>query len=112
MKIVHTVVVAWCMALLMGAGARAAGAPTTAADPQLDAPLLAGSADLLVDYGTKSAVCNVTGTNFKEGDWVMGLNALEDYSVVLPGGHMRARSVRLDDWIGPEASPIKRAKAR
>lgn len=25
-------------------------------------------------------------TDFKEGDWVMGLNALEDYSVAMPGG--------------------------
>ena len=33
-------------------------------------------------------------------------------SVALPGGHMRASSVRLDDWTGPEASPISVAKAR
>ncbi|MES2634542.1 MAG: cytochrome c-type biogenesis protein [Pseudomonadota bacterium] len=46
MKIVHTVVVAWCMALLMGAGARAAEAPPTAADPQLEARVLAVSAEL------------------------------------------------------------------
>ncbi len=33
-------------------------------------------------------------------------------SVVLSGGHSRASSVRLEAWIGPEASPIRMAKAR
>ena len=33
-------------------------------------------------------------------------------SVVLPGGQSRASSVRLEAWIGPEASPISTAKAR
>ena len=33
-------------------------------------------------------------------------------SVALVGGHMRANSVRLEAWIGPEASPIRMAKAR
>src|SRR5690349_22682648 len=37
---------------------------------QIGKPCVAGSADLLVDYGSKSAVCNVTGTQFAEGDWV------------------------------------------
>src|SRR6185369_2804162 len=31
---------------------------------------VAGSADLLVDYAGKQAHCNVTGTEFREGDWV------------------------------------------
>ena len=31
---------------------------------------MAGSADLLIDYAGKQAHCNVTGTEFKEGDWV------------------------------------------
>ena len=33
-------------------------------------------------------------------------------SVILPGGHILARSVRLEAWIGPEASPMRMAKAR
>jgi hypothetical protein len=33
-------------------------------------------------------------------------------SVVLSAGHSLASSVRLDDWIGPDASPIRMAKAR
>ena len=37
---------------------------------QIGKPCVAGSADLLVDYANKQAVCNVTGTEFKEGDWV------------------------------------------
>jgi pyruvate,orthophosphate dikinase len=31
---------------------------------------VAGSADLLIDYGTKSAHCDRSGVDFKEGDWV------------------------------------------
>ena len=37
---------------------------------QIGKPCVAGSADLLVDYANKQAACNVTGTEFKEGDWV------------------------------------------
>jgi pyruvate,orthophosphate dikinase len=37
---------------------------------QIGKPCVAGSADLLVDYAGKQAKCNVTGTEFKEGDWV------------------------------------------
>ena len=37
---------------------------------QIGKPCVAGSADLLVDYAGKQAHCNVTGTEFKEGDWV------------------------------------------
>jgi pyruvate, orthophosphate dikinase len=37
---------------------------------QIGKPCVAGSADLVVDYGSKSAHCSVTGTDFKEGDWV------------------------------------------
>src|SRR3954447_10012080 len=33
-------------------------------------PCVAGSADLLIDYGTKSAHCDRSGVDFKEGDWV------------------------------------------
>src|SRR6187397_2717647 len=37
---------------------------------QIGKPCVAGSADLMVDYAGKQAHCNVTGTQFKEGDWV------------------------------------------
>lgn len=35
--------------------------------------------------------------DFKVGDWVLGLNAMEDYSVVLPGGFTSAIDVSLVD---------------
>ena len=37
---------------------------------QIGKPCVAGSADLVVDYAGAQAHCNVTGTEFKEGDWV------------------------------------------
>src|SRR4051794_37500753 len=37
---------------------------------QIGKPCVAGSADLSVDYAGKQAHCNVTGTEFQEGDWV------------------------------------------
>jgi pyruvate, orthophosphate dikinase len=37
---------------------------------QIGKPCVAGSADLIVDYAGHQAHCNVTGTEFKEGDWV------------------------------------------
>jgi pyruvate,orthophosphate dikinase len=37
---------------------------------QIGKPCVAGSADLMVDYAGRQAHCNVTGTQFKEGDWV------------------------------------------
>ena len=37
---------------------------------QIGKPCVAGSADLIVDYPGAQAHCNVTGTEFKEGDWV------------------------------------------
>jgi pyruvate,orthophosphate dikinase len=37
---------------------------------QIGKPCVAGSADLLVDYANAQARCNVTRTEFKEGDWV------------------------------------------
>ena len=37
---------------------------------QIGKPCVAGSADLIVDYAGAQAHCNVTGTEFKEGDWV------------------------------------------
>src|SRR5690349_1850692 len=37
---------------------------------QIGKPCVAGSSDLIVDYAGKQAHCNVTGTEFKQGDWV------------------------------------------
>src|SRR5262245_49624083 len=37
---------------------------------QIGKPCVAGSADLVVDYAGAQAHCNVTHTEFKEGDWV------------------------------------------
>jgi pyruvate,orthophosphate dikinase len=37
---------------------------------QIGKPCVAGSADLVVDYGSKAAHCDRTGIEFKEGDWV------------------------------------------
>ena len=37
---------------------------------QIGKPCVAGSSDLLVDYAGRQAHCNVTGIEFKEGDWV------------------------------------------
>ncbi len=37
---------------------------------QIGKPCVAGSADLAIDYATKSASCARTGIDFKEGDWV------------------------------------------
>jgi pyruvate,orthophosphate dikinase len=37
---------------------------------QIGKPCVAGSADLIVDYSGKQAHCNVTGVDFKQGDWL------------------------------------------
>ncbi len=37
---------------------------------QIGKPCVAGSADLVIEYATKSAHCGKTGIDFKEGDWV------------------------------------------
>jgi len=37
---------------------------------QIGKPCVAGSADLVIDYGSKAAHCGLTGIDFKEGDWV------------------------------------------
>ncbi len=37
---------------------------------QIGKPCVAGSADLMIDYAAKGATCAVTGTSFREGDWV------------------------------------------
>ena len=37
---------------------------------QIGKPCVAGCAELVVDYGTKSAKSSLTGTSFAEGDWI------------------------------------------
>src|SRR4051794_14035167 len=37
---------------------------------QIGKPCVAGSADLMVDHAGQQAHCNVTGTEFRQGDWV------------------------------------------
>ncbi|MFL5778200.1 MAG: putative PEP-binding protein, partial [Chloroflexota bacterium] len=37
---------------------------------QIGKPCVAGSSDLIVEYGSKAAHCDRTGIEFKEGDWV------------------------------------------
>jgi pyruvate, orthophosphate dikinase len=37
---------------------------------QIGKPCVAGSADLSIDYAGKEAHCSVTGTEFRQGDWV------------------------------------------
>ena len=59
---------------------------------QIGKPCVAGSADLIVDYAGKQAHCNITGTDFKEGDWV-SLDGSTGAPV--PRGHPdRVRAVR------------------
>src|SRR6187431_2472920 len=60
---------------------------------QIGKPCVAGSADLAVDYATSSAVCNVTGTNFKEGDWV----SLDGSSGALYVGALPTVEARFED---------------
>ena len=67
---------------------------------QIGKPCVAGSADLLVDYATKSAVCNVTGTDFTEGDWV----SLDGSAGALYKGALPTVEARFEDQ--PELQQI------
>jgi pyruvate,orthophosphate dikinase len=67
---------------------------------QIGKPCVAGSADLLVDYGGKQATCNVTGTRFKEGDWV----SLDGTTGALYEGALPTVSARFEDQ--PELQKI------
>ena len=60
---------------------------------QIGKPCVAGSADLLIDYGGKQAKCNVTGTQFKEGDWV----SLDGTTGALYEGALPTISARFED---------------
>jgi pyruvate, orthophosphate dikinase len=67
---------------------------------QIGKPCVAGSADLLVDYANKQASCNVTGTEFKEGDWV----SLDGSSGALYLGALPTVEARFEDQ--PELQQI------
>jgi pyruvate,orthophosphate dikinase len=60
---------------------------------QIGKPCVAGSADLIVDYAGSQAHCNVTGTQFKEGDWV----SLDGSSGALYVGALPTVDARFED---------------
>ncbi len=60
---------------------------------QIGKPCVAGSADLMVDYARAQAHCNVTGTEFKEGDWV----SLDGTSGALYVGALPTVDARFED---------------
>ena len=60
---------------------------------QIGKPCVAGSADLIVDYPGAQAHCNVTGTEFKEGDWV----SLDGSSGALYVGALPTIEARFED---------------
>ena len=60
---------------------------------QIGKPCVAGSADLIVDYRGKQAHCNVTGTEFKQGDWV----SLDGSSGALYLGALPTVEARFED---------------
>src|SRR5512143_1128563 len=60
---------------------------------QIGKPCVAGSADLIVDYANAQAHCNVTGTQFKEGDWV----SLDGSSGALYAGALPTVDARFED---------------
>ncbi len=69
---------------------------------QIGKPCVAGSADLIVDYGGKQAHCNVTGVEFKEGDWV----SLDGTTGALYLGAIPTVSARFEDQ--PELQQVLR----
>jgi pyruvate,orthophosphate dikinase len=60
---------------------------------QIGKPCVAGSSDLIVDYANAEAHCNVTGTEFKEGDWV----SLDGSSGALYAGALPTVDARFED---------------
>jgi pyruvate,orthophosphate dikinase len=69
---------------------------------QIGKPCVAGSADLIVDYATKSAACGRTGIDFAEGDWV----SLDGSTGDLYLGALPTVSARFEDQ--PELQQILR----
>jgi len=67
---------------------------------QIGKPCVAGSSDLMIDYGNKQAHCNVTKTEFKEGDWV----SLDGTTGALYAGALPTVDARFEDQ--PELQKI------
>jgi pyruvate,orthophosphate dikinase len=67
---------------------------------QIGKPCVAGSTDLVVDYGSKEAHCGVTGIRFQEGDWV----SLDGTTGDLFLGRLPTVSARFEDQ--PELQAI------
>ncbi len=67
---------------------------------QIGKPCVAGSADLIIDYAGAQAHCNVTGTEFKQGDWV----SLDGSSGALYVGALPTVDARFEDQ--PELQKI------
>jgi pyruvate,orthophosphate dikinase len=67
---------------------------------QIGKPCVAGSAALDVSYGSKSASCSITGTDFKEGDWL----SLDGTTGDLYLGQLPTVSARFEDQ--PELQKI------
>src|SRR5262245_48926452 len=67
---------------------------------QIGKPCVAGSSDLIVDYAGKKAHCDVTGTQFKEGDWV----SLDGSTGALYAGALPTVEARFEDQ--PELQKI------
>src|SRR4029450_2466496 len=65
---------------------------------QIGKPCVAGSSDLIVDYAGKQAHCNVTGTQFKEGDWV----SLDGSTGALYVGPLPPAEPRFEDPPDPQ----------
>src|SRR3954470_13321187 len=60
---------------------------------QIGKPCVAGSSDLIVEYGSKAAHCDRTGIEFKEGDWV----SLDGSSGALYLGALPTVDARFED---------------
>ena len=60
---------------------------------QIGKPCVAGSSDLAVDYANRQAHCSVTGTEFKEGDWV----SLDGTTGALYAGALPTVDARFED---------------
>ncbi len=67
---------------------------------QIGKPCVAGSADLVVEYDARSAHCDRTGIDFKEGDWV----SLDGTTGDLYLGNLPTVSARFEDQ--PELQKI------
>jgi pyruvate,orthophosphate dikinase len=67
---------------------------------QIGKPCVAGSTDLVVDYGAKAAHCGITGISFGEGDWV----SLDGTTGDLFLGRLPTVSARFEDQ--PELQAI------